>query len=94
MLFKDIKEVGFYTDGIDIFEVINNTDEEWLKNEPNEVLVADLFTYSHDSKDGKQIYTVDGALYSLDGMYSETEIKKFDKPCKLMGEMGETLIVG
>lgn len=60
MKLNEVKEVGFYTTNLKkrdvIYEVIENTDENWLRDEPDETLLIDTWTYIYDDNDDRKVY--------------------------------------
>lgn len=79
MKLNEIKEVGFYTTDLKnkevIYEVLENTDEVWLKEEPDETLLIDEWTYTGiDAHDRKVYKCLGGNLISV----------KFAEPIKVI----------
>jgi hypothetical protein len=75
---NEVKEIGFYTTNLKkrkiIYEVIKNTDEQWLKDEPNEVLLIDTWTFiGKDSDDRRKYECLGGNMTSV----------KFAEPIKV-----------
>lgn len=60
MKLNEIKEVGFYTTDLKnrkvIYEVLENTDEVWLKEEPDETLLIDEWTYTGIDAHDRKVY--------------------------------------
>lgn len=70
MKLNEIKEVGFYTTDLKnrevIYEVLENTDDVWLKEEPDEMLLIDEWTYIYDDNDDRKVYEcIGGNLTSV-----------------------------
>lgn len=70
MKLNEIKEVGFYTTDLKnrevIYEVLENTDAVWLKEEPDETLLIDEWTYIYDDNDDRKVYKcIGGNLTSV-----------------------------
>lgn len=70
MKLNEIKEVGFYTTDLKnrevIYEVLENTDDVWLKEEPDETLLIDEWTYIYDDNDDRKVYEcIGGNLTSV-----------------------------
>lgn len=89
MKIKDIKETGFYLSHNPeiIYEVIENTDEEWLKEVPPATLLVDEWT-----KEGANpYYETSGILYRLDTDLSEIDVEKTDRKFRVYGSMGQFL---
>ena len=89
MKIKDIKEVGFYLSANPeiIYEVIENTDEEWVKAIPSAKLLVDEWT-----KDGANpYYETSGILYRLDTDLAEIDVEKTDRKFRVYGSMGQYL---
>lgn len=57
---NEVTETGYYTTNLKnkkiIYEVIENTDEVWLHDEPNEKLLIDTWTYVYDDNDDRKVY--------------------------------------
>ena len=87
MKVKDITETGFYLTGDPeiLYEVIENTDEVWVKEEPNAKLLIDEWTY--DKELG--YYETSGNLYTLYSDLSTIDVEKTDKKYKVFGSMGQ-----
>lgn len=66
MKLNEIKKVGFYTDDLQtretIFEVIENTDSVWLKDEPECKLLIDTWSYDYTDDNDIKHYQCDGTL--------------------------------
>ena len=65
MKLNEITETGYYTCELDteretIFEVIENTDEVWLKEAPKQTLLIDEWTYKYTDEDGRKHYEIYG----------------------------------
>lgn len=65
MKLNEITEIGFYTGELDnkreiIYEVIENTDEEWLKEIPEQKLLIDEWTYEYTDEDNRKHYEIYG----------------------------------
>lgn len=60
MKLNEIKEVGFYAADLKnrevIYEVLENTDEVWLKEEPDETLLIDEWTYTGIDAHDRKVY--------------------------------------
>lgn len=71
MKLNEITETGYYTCELDteretIFEVIKNTDENWLKEAPEQTLLIDEWTYEYTDEDGRKHYEIySGNLVSV-----------------------------
>lgn len=70
MKLNEIKEVGFYTTDLKnrkvIYEVLENTDKVWLKEEPEEILLIDEWTYIYDDNNDRKVYEcIGGNLISV-----------------------------
>ena len=83
MKIKNIKETGFYKveDYNDIvFEVIENTDEKWLEEEPDAKLLLDVWNYDYTDSDDRKHYETEGALYRLDTAdYGNVDVEKAEQ---------------
>ena len=65
MKLNEITETGFYTgkldtEGATIFEIIKNTDEDWLKEAPEQTLLINEWTYYDIDEDGRKHYEIYG----------------------------------
>lgn len=97
MKVKDITETGFYTiseyvdtENEQIFEVIKNTDEEWVKENPDAKLLVD--TWYFDYKDGEtKIFQADGTLQVLYLDLSNIDVEKTNRRFEVFGNMGAFL---
>lgn len=98
MKLNEIKEVGFYRKVNDlerktIFEVLENTDKIWLKEDPEATLLIDIWLYDYKDENDRIIYFTNGNLppvYSYDAI----EVVKIDDVSyKVIGKYGESLIV-
>lgn len=96
MKLNEVKEKGFYRsindDDIEfIFEVIENTDEEWLKQCPNKTLLVDEWLYDYTDNDDRRVYSCHGTLVPV---ISEDaiEVIKLKNNYKVYGRMGSSLI--
>lgn len=82
MKLNEIKQTGFYKRPGDetpnfIFEVINNTDKEWLKEDPQCTLLIDEWLYDYTDMDDRRRYETAGNLVSV--IYAEDiEVEKMD----------------
>ena len=89
MKIKDIKETGFYLSGNPdiIYEVMENTDEEWLKEAPTVTLLVDEWTKEGDNS----YYETSGILYRLDTDLASIDVEKTDRKFRVYGSMGQFL---
>lgn len=76
---NEVTETGYYTTSLKnkkiIYEVIKNTDEVWLKEEPDEKLLIDTWTYVYDDNNDRKVYEcMGGNLVSV----------KFAEPVKVI----------
>lgn len=80
MKIKDIKETGFYKSdayGNDyVFEVIESTDEKWLEECPDAVLLLDIWNYDYTDENDRIHYQTSGSIYRLDTDYANIEVEK------------------
>ena len=65
MKLNEVTETGFYTGELDtereiIFEVIENTDKEWLKETPEQTLLIDEWTYEYTDEENRKHYEIYG----------------------------------
>ena len=61
MKLNEVTEPGFYVGELDtkreiVFEVIKNTDEEWLKETPEQTLLIDEWTYEYTDEEVEKIF--------------------------------------
>ena len=85
MKLNEITEIGFYKAVNDnkpdyIYEVINNTDEEWLKEEPSAKLLIDEWGYEYTDNDDRRHYETFGNLVQVqyaDAIEVEKMVEKF-----------------
>ena len=98
MKLREIKEVGFYievndTDRKTIYEVIENTDEDWLKEDPEATLLIDTWLYDYTDENDRAIYFADGNLLSVYLDESNIDVVKIeDTKYKVFGKYGLLLI--
>lgn len=98
MKLREIKEVGFYrkVNDIDrktIYEVIENTDEDWLKEDPEATLLIDTWLYDYTDENDRAIYFTDGNLLSVYFDESNIDVVKIeDTKYKVFGKYGLLLI--
>lgn len=96
MKLNQVKEEGFYRfindDNIEvIFEVLKNTDEEWLKECPNKTLLVDEWLYDYTDNDDRRVYSCHGTLVPVISEDS-IEVIKLKNNYKVYGRMGSYLI--
>lgn len=69
MKLNKITKKGFYTTDLKkreiIYEVLENTDENWVKDEPEDILLVDEWSYSHTDTDDIKHYKCDGCMYGV-----------------------------
>ena len=98
MKLNEIKEVGFYVDQLDeqreiIYEVIENTDEEWLKEAPEQKLLIDEWIYDYTDYDDRKVYGTSGNLVTVCNNISNCKVYKIkDTKYKIYGNCGQYLI--
>ena len=97
MKIKDITETGFYiipefvnTEDEQIFEVIENTDKVWLKEEPNAKLLVDCWYFDH-IEDNVKIFQTEGNLQTLYFDLANIDVEKTDRRFEVFGNMGAFL---
>jgi len=85
MKVKDIKEYGFYimlaykdTEDEIIYQAHENTDKEWLKDDPDAKIVIDKWYFDHE-ENGKKVYQTSGGIYALGLDLAEIEVEKIAK---------------
>ena len=85
MKLNEITEIGFYKAVNDnrpnyIFEVIKNTDDNWLKDDPNAKLLVDEWGYEYTDNDDRRHYEAFGNLVQVqyaDAIEVEKMVEKF-----------------
>lgn len=98
IMINEINETGFYcavddTERLYIYEVINNTDEGWLKENPDATLLIDEWIYDYTDNDDRKIYSTSGNLVALCFEKSTCEVIKItDTAYKIYGGFGQYLI--
>lgn len=97
MKLNEITEIGFYCSPYDdkrnyIYEVINNTDEEWLKDAPDQKLLIDEWIFDYIDNDDRYHYGTAGNLISVLNADDIEVVKITDKKYKIEGGCGEYLI--
>lgn len=98
MKINEIKEVGFYREVNDIdrkiiYEVIENTDEDWLKEDPEATLLIDTWLYDYKDENDRVRYSVDSNLFSVYLDESDIDVVKIeDTKYKVFGVIGQFLI--
>lgn len=83
LLLREVTETGFYcaVDDIErlyVFEVINNTDEEWLKENPEDALLIDEWIYDYTDYDDRKVYGTSGNLVSIRCDVSTCKVYKIE----------------
>jgi len=96
LLLNEIKETGFYCIIDDkereiIFEIINNTDDGWLKENPNDKFLIDEWIYDYTDYDDRKVYGTNDSLISIDNA-EPLEVYKLKNKYKMFGQMGQYLI--
>lgn len=84
MKLNEINEIGFYKELYDkkpdyIFEVIENTDEEWLKDEPEQNLLIDEWLFDYVDNDDRFHYGCAGNLVAVENADDIEVVKITDK---------------
>lgn len=97
MKLNEITEVGFYCSPDDkkrnyIYEVIENTDKEWLKESPEQKFLIDEWVFDYIDKDDRYNYGCAGNLIAIVNAQDIEVVKITDKKYKVHGEVGEFLI--
>lgn len=93
---NEVSEPGFYVAEDDeerlyLYEVLENTDEEWLKEEPDAILLVEEWIYSYTDYDDRKIYELSSTLQYIEQADSSNVIKLENK-FKLFGQAGLYLI--
>ncbi len=98
VLLKELTETGFYcaindNERYHIFEVLNNTDEEYLKETPEQTLLIDEWIYDYTDYDDRKVYGTSGNLVATCNDISTCEVYKIeDTKYKIFGNVGQFLI--
>ena len=97
MKLNEITELGFYKAVDDdrpnyIFEVIKNTDDEWLKEAPEQKFLIDEWIFDYIDNDDRFHYGTAGNLIAVSNADDIEVIKIIDKKYKVYGKCGEYLI--
>lgn len=98
MKLSEIKEIGYYcqvgdTERSNIYEVIKNTDKEWLKEDPKATLLIDTWIYEYKDENDRSVYFADGNLLSVYLHTSIIDVVKIENiNYKVFGEYGQYLI--
>lgn len=95
MKLNQIKETGFYKAVNDttpeyIYEVIDNTDEEWLKEEPEAKLLIDDWGYEYTDNDERRHYETFGNLIQVK-YADDIEVEKMPENFLISGNCGTHL---
>ena len=95
MKLNQIKEIGFYKEVNDttpeyIYEVINNTNEEWLKEEPEAKLLIDEWGYEYTDNDDRRHYETFGNLIQVK-YADDIEVEKMPENFLISGDFGTHL---
>ena len=97
MKLNEITETGFYyqpedTDRTYIYEVLKNTDEVWLKEEPEQKLLIDEWVFDYTDINGITYYEASGNLTSVQNASPVEVVKITDKKYKVCGQSGQFLV--
>ena len=98
MKLNEITETGFYTgkldtEGATIFEIIKNTDEDWLKEAPEQTLLINEWTYYDIDEDGRKHYEIYGGnLVAVINAEPFDVVKIMDMRYIISGKMGTHLM--
>lgn len=98
MKLNEITKTGFYcvvddTERSYIFEVLNNTDKNWLKENPKATLLIDEWIYDYTDYDDRKVYSTSGNLVSLCFETSNAQVYRIeDTKYKIYGNAGLYLI--
>ena len=98
ILLKDINETGFYcavddTERLYLYEVINNTNKEWLKKDSQAKLLIDEWIYDYTDYDDRKVYFTSGNLEATYNNISTGKVYKIeDTKFKIYGKCGQFLV--
>ena len=95
MKLNKVKEIGFYKAVKDerpdyIFEVIKNTDGEWLKDDPTATLLVDEWGYEYADNDDRRHYETFGKLIRVQNA-DDIEVEKMTENFVISGKAGNHL---
>lgn len=95
MKLNEVKEIGFYRAIKDkrpdyIFEVIKNTDKEWLKENPKAILLVDGWGYEYTDDDDRRHYETFGNLMQVQNA-DKIEVEKMTENFVISGLAGNHL---
>ncbi|WP_372520904.1 hypothetical protein [Candidatus Ruminimicrobiellum ovillum] len=95
MNLNEITETGFYKAINDekptiIFEVIKNTDEEWLRDNPQAILLIDEWGYEYTDDDDRRHYETFGNLIQVQNA-DKIEVEKMTENFIISGRAGNCL---
>ena len=97
MKLNEINEIGFYCSPYDdkrnyIYEVIKNTDEEWLKEAPEQKFLIDEWLFDYIDNDDRAHYGTAGNLITVQNADDIEVVKITDTKYKVEGGCGEYLV--
>ena len=98
IIIRNITEGGFYCSKDDIerlyiYEVIKNTNEEWLKENPEATLLIDEWIYDYTDYDDRKVYGTSGNLETVYCNISTCKVYKIeDTKFKIFGNCGHFLV--
>lgn len=98
MKLNEITETGFYcvvddTERSYVFEILNNTDKNWLKKNPKATLLIDEWIYDYTDYDDRKVYGTGGNLVAICFAISNAQVYKIeDMKYKIYGNSGQYLI--
>lgn len=75
-----------------IYEVIKNTDDEWLKDAPNHKYLIDEWIFDYIDNDDRYHYGTAGNLVAVPNADDLEVVKIVDKKYKIEGGCGEYLV--
>lgn len=95
MKLNEVKEIGFYKAIKDerpnyIFEVIKNTNKEWLKDNPKAIFLVDEWGYEYTDDDDRRHYETFGSLMQVQNA-DEIEVEKMTENFVISGQTGNHL---
>ena len=94
IILREVTETGFYcavddTERLYVYEIINNKDEEWLKEDPEQTLLIDEWLYDYTDYDDRKIYGTSGNLVAVCNDTSTCKVYKIqDTKYKMYGNCG------
>ena len=95
MKLNEITKTGFYTTNLEkrevIYEVLKNTGENWVKDEPEDILLVDEWIYLCTDENDIKHYDCYGCMYAVQNV-DNIEVKKItDTKYTIYGNSGSSM---